>query len=122
MDDPSTVPSKSTQPEKPVGSAPSLSPVDPGWALRSGLLHVLNESALWPIGFGLVIAQDGAGNVGLLLMESDGPVMPPIPEDEHRATHLAYMAMLAHRFAPVEETAEERAAAEARKRIIRVAS
>jgi hypothetical protein len=112
--------SKSTPtPEEPwVPPVLRTQPVDPQWALRTGLLHVVNEAVLWPIGFGLVVGQDDGGNVGLVLIEANGPVVPAIPQQEHHATHAAFTAMLAARLNPEEPSPEQQAAAEARSRII----
>jgi hypothetical protein len=115
MDDTQT-PSQSTP--HPEGPKVAPQPVDPAWALKTGLLHFVNEAGLWPLGFGLVLARDGNGTVGLLLVESDGPIVPEIDSAEHLATHLAFMAMLANRFTPTEESPAAKAAKEARARLV----
>ena len=112
-------PLRQSPPDSREGQVPpALSPIDPRWALRTGLLHFVNEATLWPLGFALVVGSDANGAVGLALMESNGPLVPEIDLAEHAATHRAFLAMLAHRFAPVEGTAEERTAKEARARLV----
>lgn len=95
---------------------PPLSPVDPAWAMKSGLLHVLNEATLWPLGFAIVVGQSPDGTIGLVLMEAGEPIVPEIPAGDHRAAHSAFVQMLAHRFQPQESLPDEMAAA--RRRLV----
>jgi hypothetical protein len=106
------------QPEASRVAPPNLQPVDIGWAYRSGLLHVVNEAVLWPLGFVLVIAQSADGSPVLALTEADGPFVPDVPHGDHVAAHMAFAAMLANRFIAEPSSPESRAAAEARSRIV----
>lgn len=108
--------------EEEVGVPPAapkpLTPVEPGWALRTGLLHVLNEGMLWPMGFGLVVGREPDGRVSLVLMETNGPIVPEIDPAEHNAAHEAFVTMLANRFVPEAPDPLEAVREAARKRLV----
>jgi hypothetical protein len=92
-----------------------LKPLDPEWFVRSGLLHIVNEAVLWPLGFALGVGRTQNGEIVLGVMESDGPIVPDMDHADHMVMHHAYLGMLASRFSPTEES---KASAEARARLV----
>ena len=117
MDHPTPDTSKPGPSESVGVPPPAFTPVDPGWALKTGLLHHVNEGVLWPLGFAILVAQMD-GQTVLMLGETSGPFVPDIDHEAHVEAHNNFAAMLANRFVAEEKTPEQIALEAARKRLI----